>query len=261
MASSMTSSLRRRCACPSLPSALVALLLVVVLLACSVAADNNTASTTTSAGGGASNNANGGAPFFGRRTAYVTDWHSGYQGREGREFLYGVETLVATLREKTNARSDIVVLVADDAPRPVFAALAALHVVVKTVPPLLAVPKHALALPTAPRSDEKSVCEGTFMRMHAWTLVEYDRVIYMSADTLVVHSVDELFGCGRFCMPFTTWHMKDSAFFVLQPDMDMFHKLVYRFENFALPGTKHGNRVGRWCTRLLLLTFIFCYSL
>ena len=38
----------------------------------------------------------------------------------------------------------------------------------------------------------------TLNKLHLWRMTRYERVVYLDADNLVVHNMDELFGCvGR----------------------------------------------------------------
>ena len=35
----------------------------------------------------------------------------------------------------------------------------------------------------------------TLNKLHLWRLTRYERVVYLDADNLVMHNMDELFGC------------------------------------------------------------------
>ena len=73
------------------------------------------------------------------------------------------------------------------------------------------------------------------MKLHAWNMTEYERLVYLDADALVLQNTDHLF--TELYMP-TRWHLASvlipmpktnltlSGFFVIQPDELVFQTLL-----------------------------------
>ncbi|MCO5607533.1 hypothetical protein L7F22_061730 [Adiantum nelumboides] len=68
----------------------------------------------------------------------------------------------------------------------------------------------------------------TLNKLLAWKLTEYERVVMLDADNLVLHNMDELFQCGQFCAAFIDPCIFHTGLFVLQPSMDVFNDMVKR---------------------------------
>eukprot|EP00300_Choanocystis_sp_HF-7_P019686 c20404_g1_i2.p1 GENE.c20404_g1_i2~~c20404_g1_i2.p1 ORF type:complete len:417 (-),score=59.63 c20404_g1_i2:1138-2388(-) len=76
---------------------------------------------------------------------------------------------------------------------------------------------------------------GNFLRMayakfRVWTLVQYEKVLFLDSDTLVLHNLDHLFENGEFTAA-AVWMGTNSAspktpsggFFIAEPRMDTYH--------------------------------------
>ncbi|KAI5070265.1 hypothetical protein GOP47_0014608 [Adiantum capillus-veneris] len=68
----------------------------------------------------------------------------------------------------------------------------------------------------------------TLNKLLAWKLTEYERVVMLDADNLVLHNMDELFQCGQFCAAFIDPCIFHTGLFVLQPSLDVFNDMVQR---------------------------------
>ncbi|KAJ3367778.1 Glycogenin-1 [Allomyces arbusculus] len=68
----------------------------------------------------------------------------------------------------------------------------------------------------------------TLTKLHVWTLTQYEKVVFLDADTLVLMGIDELFDREELsAAPDCGWpDIFNSGVFVLRPSMDTFHRLV-----------------------------------
>lgn len=69
-------------------------------------------------------------------------------------------------------------------------------------------------------------------KLNIWNLTQYDRLglqisssanftVFLDADTLVYHNVDELFQCGDFCVAFINPTTFNSGVMVLRPSQQV----------------------------------------
>ncbi|EGG25002.1 hypothetical protein DFA_03248 [Cavenderia fasciculata] len=82
--------------------------------------------------------------------------------------------------------------------------------------------------------DSKSMWVESFNKFHVFRLTEYDRLIYLDADTYILRSLDHLFALpdASLAAPRAYWFKVDKQPFltdtlmVLKPSMEMFYALV-----------------------------------
>nr|CAH8838113.1 unnamed protein product [Trichobilharzia regenti] len=69
---------------------------------------------------------------------------------------------------------------------------------------------------------------ATFTKICAWSLVEFDKAVFMDADTLVLDNIDELFDRPELsAAPDTLWpDCFNAGVFVLKPSMDIYNGLL-----------------------------------
>ncbi|KAJ4956924.1 hypothetical protein NE237_013707 [Protea cynaroides] len=70
----------------------------------------------------------------------------------------------------------------------------------------------------------------TMNKFYAWNLVEYDRVVMLDSDNLIVNKIDELFQCGQFCAVFINPCIFHTGLFVLQPSVVVFKDMLHELE-------------------------------
>ncbi len=59
--------------------------------------------------------------------------------------------------------------------------------------------------------------EMTLIKLHLWNQTAYERLLYMDADCIVLHPVQELFHCGHFCavyMNVVAFHTGETHYLV-----------------------------------------------
>lgn len=68
----------------------------------------------------------------------------------------------------------------------------------------------------------------TFTKLHCWALTEYDKCVFLDADTLVVRNSDDLFQRQELsAAPDAGWpDCFNSGVFVFQPSLDTYGKLI-----------------------------------
>eukprot|EP00897_Mesotaenium_endlicherianum_P007140 jgi/Mesen1/6454/ME000033S05734 len=63
-------------------------------------------------------------------------------------------------------------------------------------------------------------------KLYAWGLEEYDRVVMLDVDNMVLRNSDELFQCGDFCAVFVDPCSFHTGLFVLKPSNATYSKMV-----------------------------------
>ncbi len=144
----------------------------------------------------------------------------------GDAYVSGAEALGRSL-VASGTREDRVVLVTSDVSRGARDALAGQGWSVREVAPL-----------PAP-NDGKDVLfprfDGVFTKLRAWELTDFDKVVFLDADTLVLQNVDDLFerpeitGAPDFLMP----DRFNSGVMVLEPSAATFRRMVRALETTA----------------------------
>ena len=167
-------------------------------------------------------------PYPNSRLAYVTIHTHTFTHRD----LYqhdGILTLAGTLRD-TATPLPLLVLVTHNTPpntRDLYASAGL------TVVPI-------------PDPGHHDQCEMKFNRVHLWdpALLPYDRVVYLDADVLVVHNLDHVFRCGRFCMVYSSLQHFTDSLLVVRPDAAIHAHLLTAYAQLHLDRTL---RTSIWC--------------
>lgn len=85
---------------------------------------------------------------------------------------------------------------------------------------------------------------GTITKIHIWRLVQYQKVIYVDADTLILKSISHLFQLPNefSASPDTGWpDCFNSGLMVIQPNLDVFDRLyAFFFERGTWDGGDQG---------------------
>ena len=67
---------------------------------------------------------------------------------------------------------------------------------------------------------------GIFSKLHVWNMTEYDRIIYLDSDVLVVQPIDRMFDCGTFCAAFRHSDLFNAGIIVVQPNRTIFNDMI-----------------------------------
>ncbi|WP_116130920.1 glycosyltransferase [Tropicimonas sp. IMCC34043] len=71
-----------------------------------------------------------------------------------------------------------------------------------------------------------------FAKLRLWQLVEYDSVVFIDADALVLHNIDRLFGYPEFCAApnvyegLADFHRMNSGVFTARPNVTTFESML-----------------------------------
>jgi len=82
--------------------------------------------------------------------------------------------------------------------------------------------------------------EGAFDKLNVWTLTDYEKILFLDADTLIVQNIDHLFNYDELTAPYTPTNCQchadfaknpvyftiSSGFFILKPSMERFQQVV-----------------------------------
>jgi hypothetical protein len=137
-------------------------------------------------------------------------------------FLLGVRALGQSLREAGTAR-DLVALVAGAASPAAAVALAGDGWRVRRVGALANPGRWSQAGAAAafpPRFW------GVYTKLLVWNLTEYERVVYMDADTVAARAIDELFLCDGVCGVLRAAERLNTGVLVLEPDAALLAEML-----------------------------------
>ncbi|KAG6574461.1 Glycosyl transferase [Phytophthora cinnamomi] len=66
----------------------------------------------------------------------------------------------------------------------------------------------------------------TLNKLHVWNLLEYERVVYLDADNVLIRNADELFLCGEFCAVFMNPCHFHTGLLVVTPSATEYQRLL-----------------------------------
>lgn len=76
------------------------------------------------------------------------------------------------------------------------------------------------------RRSYKNHFEYTLNKLHVWNMLDYERVIYMDADNIFFHNIDNLFKCGHFCAVYMNPCNFHTGLFVVTPNNATYNDLL-----------------------------------
>jgi hypothetical protein len=176
-----------------------------------------------------------------QRFAYATVYTHG--APEAEAVLLGLRVMMQTLRltqpvlQPREEVKDLVVLVSPDTPLGVRDQLTAdgLRVIDATEALSRALGEvEMMSVFGGRRANDASRFLQTHCRqnldfLYLWTLVQYERVVYVAPDELVYENLDDLFACGRFCMTYTNPYVWTCGLLVIKPEKAAFEALLNEF--------------------------------
>ncbi|XP_051882117.1 glycogenin-2 isoform X2 [Pristis pectinata] len=107
----------------------------------------------------------------------------------------------------------------------------------------------------------------TFTKIHCWCLVQYSKCVFMDADTLVCHNVDDLFEREELsAAPDPGWpDCFNSGLFVYKPSIETYNRLLqFAVENGSFDGGDQGllnSFFSNWSTMDIHKHLPFIYNL
>ncbi|TDH65748.1 hypothetical protein CCR75_002022 [Bremia lactucae] len=67
----------------------------------------------------------------------------------------------------------------------------------------------------------------TLNKLHVWNMLEYERVVYLDADNILIRNSDELFLCGEFCAVFMNPCHFHTGLLVVTPSAAEYQRLLH----------------------------------
>ena len=172
------------------------------------------------------------------RFAYVALHYEGTPRDD--EYLLGLRTTLFSLRQ-SGTTQDILVLLSDNVRPSTRAQLlsdgALLHAVENIQNPFKAVDSEKR------RRTYNNRFEFAFNKLYLWNLTQYERVVYLDSDNIVLSNPDELFLCGHFCVVFMNPLLFHTGLMVIKPDTAKFNELVHTLfsdESYSHDGADQG---------------------
>ena len=136
------------------------------------------------------------------------------------DFFLATRVLGQSLRDSGTTR-DMVALCMPDVPAYQRETLAKEGWIVRSVDPF---PKECLG---------DHVYSLTFVKIHAWLLTEYRRVIAIDSDAIALKNIDALFNCGEFCATFRHSDLFNAGVVVLKPSVDTFKSMCNSIQSIG----------------------------
>ncbi|KAF1318697.1 hypothetical protein FI667_g13692, partial [Globisporangium splendens] len=188
-------------------------LLVLLLLGCvqSVAAEA-TAAEAAAAVAVSDKNANG---KITSRFAYVTVHYEGTS--RDAEYVLGVQVLMQSIK-LTGTPYDLVVLASDsvsEESKRIFRSIGCRVLDVTNI-----------ENPFLGGTLKNKGFIYTLNKLHVWNLLEYERVVYLDADNVLIRNADELFLCGHFCAVFMNPCHFHTGLLVVTPNAQEYERLL-----------------------------------
>ena len=156
------------------------------------------------------------------RFAYVALHYEGTPRDD--EYLLGLRTTIYSLQQ-SGTTQDIVVLLSDNVRQSTRATLQAAGVRLHTVTNI----QNPFKTETSEkrRRTYRPRFEFTFNKLYLWNLTQYERVVYLDSDNVVLSNPDELFLCGHFCVVYMNPLLFHTGLMVIKPDTAKFTELVH----------------------------------
>ncbi|KAI8984011.1 nucleotide-diphospho-sugar transferase [Mycotypha africana] len=134
------------------------------------------------------------------------------------------EVLVYSLN-KTNTKHDILVLVLDEVTQRLRDRLEFLGAKTISIEQV----KYPWDSDKARQKGFNKACR--YSKLNLWRLTEYNKVVYLDADTMVANNMDELFEYPQFSATVDIGGVLNTGVFVAEPNMDTYTDLMNTYEN------------------------------
>ncbi|KAJ0771385.1 putative glucuronosyltransferase [Helianthus annuus] len=132
----------------------------------------------------------------------------------GDEFLLGARVLGKSIRD-TRSTKDMVVLVSDGVSDYAKTLLQADGWIVTPI-----------SLLENPNQVRPTRFWGVYTKLRIFNMTDYEKVVYLDADTIVVKNIDVLFKCGKFCANLKHSERLNSGVMVVEPSEELFNDMV-----------------------------------
>ncbi len=80
-----------------------------------------------------------------------------------------------------------------------------------------------------PYTDHSSLeYSSVYSKLHTWNMTEYERIVFLDSDTLVIKNIDHLFDCGTFCAAMRHSDLFNSGIMVIEPSAAVFQDMLVK---------------------------------
>ena len=74
---------------------------------------------------------------------------------------------------------------------------------------------------------------GAYSKIHIWNMTNYERVVYLDSDVLVMSNIDHMFDCGTFCAAFRHSDLFNSGTMVIEPSSAVFEDMIKQIRRLS----------------------------
>ncbi|XP_076903620.1 inositol phosphorylceramide glucuronosyltransferase 1-like [Bidens hawaiensis] len=132
----------------------------------------------------------------------------------GDEFVLGARVLGKSIWD-TGSTKEMVVLVSDGVSDYAKTLLQADGWIVKPI-----------SLMENPNQVRPTRFWGVYTKLKIFNMTDYEKVVYLDADTIVIKNIDVLFKCGKFCANLKHSERLNSGVMVVEPSEELFKDMV-----------------------------------
>lgn len=132
----------------------------------------------------------------------------------GDEFVLGVRVLGKSIRD-TGSKKDMVVLVSDGVSDYAKTLLEADGWIVEMI-----------SLLQNPNRVRPTRFWGVYTKLKIFNMTNYEKVVYLDADTIVIKNIEDLFKCGKFCANLKHSERLNSGVLVVEPSKMLFNDML-----------------------------------
>ncbi|KAJ0014426.1 hypothetical protein Pint_19887 [Pistacia integerrima] len=120
-------------------------------------------------------------------------------------------------------------------------------------PDFIMMSRKELCCGKSPFSVKDSYNEWNYSKLRVWQLIEYEKVIFIDADLLVLRNIDKFFSYPQLSAAGNDGSLFNSGIMVIEPSLCMFEKLMVKsFKVASYNGGDQGflNEIFTWWHRL-----------
>jgi hypothetical protein len=132
----------------------------------------------------------------------------------GDEFLLGVRVLGKSIKN-TGTTKDMVALVSKGVTPEAMDLLEADGWIVTQI-----------ELLANPNSHRPARFWGVYTKLKIFNMTNYDKVVFLDADTIVTHTIEDLFECQKFCANLKHSERLNSGVMVVEPSSELFEDML-----------------------------------
>jgi hypothetical protein len=154
-----------------------------------------------------------------KKYAYVTIHYEGTPRDE--EYVLGIRVMVQSIKA-TGTQHDVIVLVSKNVRESSRQAFRDLGCIVTEVADVV----NPYKKDDGRRLSYQPRFEYALNKLHLWNMTQYERLIYLDADNILLRNMDELFGAGHFCVVFMNMCTFHTGLMVIKPNATQYQMLL-----------------------------------